>query len=193
MAGNKPPAKSFNWPDMLQTLTNPLSRWFLACAVLAAPLAFSSDGLAQVNDRVTTALPRCPKARTAAPAPQAGQPPGATGNPICQRLEVPASPPSTAAPARAIRPRTSRSAVIRKRRRASRANSTASPQQAKRMGCEFLGLLLAVQPELGAMRSGQQPDPADARQSRPDHHEPRTPAKRRARRRRPREPAPLRA
>ncbi len=75
---------------MLQTLTNPLSRWFLACAVLAAPIAFSSDSLAQVSDRVNDSFAQMPPG---APPPQAGQPPGqlpgpgATGNPICQRLE----------------------------------------------------------------------------------------------------------
>ena len=41
------------------------------------------------------------------------------------------------------------------------------------------------------MRSGQQPDPADARQSGPDHHQPRAAARRRLRRRRARKPAPL--
>ena len=75
---------------MLQTLTNPLSRWFIACAVLAAPIAFSSDSLAQVSDRVNDSFAQMPPG---APPPQVGQPPGqlpgpgATGNPICQRLE----------------------------------------------------------------------------------------------------------
>jgi hypothetical protein len=75
---------------MLQTLTNPLSRWFLACAVLSASFAFSSNGVAQVSDRVNDSFAQMPPG---APPPQAGQPPGqlpgpgATGNPICQRLE----------------------------------------------------------------------------------------------------------
>ena len=58
-------------------------------------------------------------------------------------------------------------------------------------GLRQLGLLLAVQRPVGAVRSGQQPDPADARQSRPDHHQPGAAAQRRHRRRRPRKPAPL--
>lgn len=68
---------------MLQTLTNPLSRWFLACAVLAAPLAFPRDGAAQMNDRVNDSFAQMPPG--AAVPPQAGPP---AGNPICQRLEA---------------------------------------------------------------------------------------------------------
>src|SRR5436190_24060895 len=64
---------------MLKTLTNPLSRWLLACAVLVAATALSTTGFAQAPQGVPPA---------AAP-PQAGQPPAApTGNPICQRLET---------------------------------------------------------------------------------------------------------
>ena len=66
---------------MLQSLTNPLSRWLLACAVLAAPFALSTAGFAQVQ-------PGAPGAAPPPPPPQAGPPPGATGNPICQRLEL---------------------------------------------------------------------------------------------------------
>jgi len=60
---------------MLKTLTNPLSRWFLACTVLAAAAALPDNGFAQAPPGA------------AAPPPQAGPPPGATGNPMCQRLE----------------------------------------------------------------------------------------------------------
>src|SRR5262245_4342118 len=67
---------------MLHTLTNPLSRWLLACALLAVPLALPSQGLAQTNDSFAQMPPG------AAPPPQAGQPPGATGNSFCQRLEM---------------------------------------------------------------------------------------------------------
>jgi len=74
---------------MLQTLTNPLSRWLLACALLAAPLALSSGSLAQSSDSFAQ-MPSgaAPPPPQAAPPGAPGQPPGATGNPICQRLEV---------------------------------------------------------------------------------------------------------
>src|SRR5215813_11215522 len=73
---------------MLQTLTNPLSRWFLACALLAAPVALPGVGFAQTNDSYAQMPPGA-----VPPPPQAGPPgvagqPGASGNPICQRLEV---------------------------------------------------------------------------------------------------------
>ena len=45
-------------------------------------------------------------------------------------------------------------------------------------GLRQFRVLLAVQRPVRAMRSGQHPDPADARQSRPDHHQPRAAARR---------------
>ncbi len=136
MAGNKPPAESFNWPDMLQTLTNSLSRWFLACAMLAAPLAFSSDSLAQVNDRVNDSFAQTPGA--APPPPQAGQPPGATGNPICQRLEGQLATIDRGAgsgdPAKDEQIRKYQEAQTRQQGELDRVVS-----QAKRMGCESSG------------------------------------------------------
>ena len=99
--------------------------------------------------------------------------------------------PSTAAPAPATPPRTNRSAAIRKRRPSSRANSIASRSRPSGWAAKARASSRCSTAELGAMRSGQQPDPADARQSRPDHHQPGAPAQRRHRRRRPRKPAPL--
>ena len=58
-------------------------------------------------------------------------------------------------------------------------------------GLRQFRLLLAVQRPVGAMRTGQQPDPADARQPRSDHHQSGAAAQRRPRRRRTRQPAPL--
>jgi len=115
---------------MLQTLTNPLSRWFLACALLAAPLALPSDGFAQVNDSFAQMPP-------AAPPPQAGQP-GATGNPICQRLEMQLATidrgSGTGDPAKDEQIRRYQDAQMRQQGELDRVT-----QQAKRMGCESSG------------------------------------------------------
>lgn len=117
---------------MLQTLTNPLSRWFLACAVLAAPLAFPSDGVAQVNDRVNDSFAQMPQG---APPPQAGQPPG---NPICQRLEGQLATIDRGAgsgdPVKDEQIRKYQEAQARQQGELDRVVS-----QAKRMGCESSG------------------------------------------------------
>src|SRR5262249_48765589 len=75
---------------MLQTLTNPLSRWVLACALVAAPLVFPGASLAQTTSDSFAQMPpgAAPPPPQAAPPGVAGQQPGASGNPICQRLEV---------------------------------------------------------------------------------------------------------
>ncbi|HKU08467.1 MAG TPA: DUF2865 domain-containing protein [Bradyrhizobium sp.] len=116
---------------MLQTLTNPLSRWFLACALLAAPFTFASDGFAQANDSFAQMPP-------GAPPPQAGQPPGAMGNPMCQRLEMQLATidrgSGTGDPAKDEQIRKYQEAQARQQAELDRVT-----QQAKRMGCESSG------------------------------------------------------
>ena len=116
---------------MLQTLTNPLSRWFLACALLAAPFTFASDVFAQANDSFAQMPP-------GAPPPQAGQPPGAMGNPMCQRLEMQLATidrgSGTGDPAKDEQIRKYQEAQARQQAELDRVT-----QQAKRMGCESSG------------------------------------------------------
>src|SRR5689334_17157268 len=124
---------------MLHTLTNPLCRWFLACALLAAPLALPSDGLAQVNDRANDSFAQMPQAAPPPPPPQAGTPPGgATGNPICQRLEMQLATvdrgSGTGDPAKDEQIRKYQDAQMRQQGELDRVT-----QQAKRMGCESSG------------------------------------------------------
>jgi hypothetical protein len=122
---------------MLQTLTNPLSRWLLACALLAAPLALSDRGLAQVNDkaneRVNDSFAQMPPGA----APQAG-PPGAGGNPICQRLEMQLSTidrgTGTGDPAKDEQIRRYQDSQARQQAELDRVSA-----QAKRMGCDSSG------------------------------------------------------
>src|SRR5438552_7743965 len=119
------------WPDMLQSLTNPLSRWLLACAVLAAPFALSTAGFAQVQ-------PGAPGAAPPPPPPQAGPPPGATGNPICQRLELQLATIDRGAgagdPAKDEQIRRYQEAQARQQAELDRVTA-----QANRMGCESSG------------------------------------------------------
>jgi len=137
---DRPPREIvFLRPDMLQTLTNPLSRWFLACALLAAPLALPSDGFAQVtdkaNDQLNDSFAQMPPG--APPPPQAG-PPGATGNPMCQRLEMQLATidrgSGTGDPAKDEQIRRYQEAQARQQAELDRVT-----QQAKRMGCESSG------------------------------------------------------
>ena len=115
---------------------------------------------------------------------------GAQANPICIRLEGQLATidrgAGTGDPAKDEQIRRYQEAAGQA---AGRTRSRHAAGQAH--GLRKLGLLLAVQRPVGAMRPGQQPDPADARQSRPDHHQPGAAAQRRHRRRRPRKPAPL--
>ncbi|MGQ0685502.1 DUF2865 domain-containing protein [Bradyrhizobium sp.] len=114
------------WPDMLQTLTNPLSRWLLACALLAAPVALPGESAAQVNDSFAQ-MPGGPA--------QAGPPPG---NPMCQRLEMQLSTidrgTGTGDPAKDEQIRRYQDAQARQQAELDRVTS-----QAKRMGCESSG------------------------------------------------------
>jgi Protein of unknown function (DUF2865) len=120
---------------MLQTLTNPLSRWLLACALVAGILAPASDSFAQVNDSFAQ-MP--PGAAPPPPPPQAGPPPGATGNPICQRLEVQLATIDRGAgagdPAKDEQIRRYQEAQARQQAELDRVT-----QQANRMGCESSG------------------------------------------------------
>lgn len=119
---------------MLQTLTNPLSRWFLACALLAAPIALPSESFAQANDDSFAQMP--PGA--APPPPQQAGPPGASGNPVCQRLEVQLATidrgSGTGDPAKDEQVRRYQEAQARQQAELDRLT-----QQAKRMGCESSG------------------------------------------------------
>jgi hypothetical protein len=121
---------------MLHTLTNPLSRWLLACALLAAPLALPSDGSAQTNDSFAQMPPGAAPAPP--PPPQAGQPPGAAGNPICQRLEVQLATIDRGAgsgdPAKDEQIRRYQDAQARQQGELDRVTS-----QARRMGCDSSG------------------------------------------------------
>lgn len=114
---------------MLQTLTNPLSRWLLACALLAAPLALPCSGFAQTSDSFAQMPPGAP--------PQAG-PPGAAGNPMCQRLEMQLATiergTGTGDPAKDEQIRRYQDAQARQQAELDRVTS-----QAKRMGCESSG------------------------------------------------------
>ena len=120
---------------MLQTLTNPLARWFLACA-LAAPLALPRDGFAQANDRVNDSFGQMPPG--AAAPPQAGQPAPPPGNPICQRLEMQLATidrgSGSGDPAKDEQIRRYQDAQMRQQGELDRVT-----QQAKRMGCESSG------------------------------------------------------
>jgi len=113
---------------MLKTLTNLLSRWFLACTVLAAAAALPIDGFAQVS----------PGAAPPTPPPQAGPPPGATGNPMCQRLEGQLATIDRGAgsgdPAKDEQIRRYQEAQARQQGELDRVTS-----QAKRMGCDSSG------------------------------------------------------
>jgi hypothetical protein len=119
---------------MLQTLTNPLSRWFLACALLAAPIALPGESFAQANDDSFAQMP--PGA--APPPPQQAGPPGASGNPVCQRLEVQLATidrgSGTGDPAKDEQVRRYQEAQARQQAELDRLT-----QQAKRMGCESSG------------------------------------------------------
>jgi hypothetical protein len=118
---------------MLQTLTNPLSRWLLACVLLAAPVALSPEAFAQANG----SFAQMPQG-AAPPPPQAGPPPGATGNPMCQRLEMQLATidrgAGTGDPAKDEQIRRYQDAQARQQAELDRLT-----QQAKRMGCESSG------------------------------------------------------
>ena len=105
---------------MLHKLTNLLSRWPLACAGLAALLAISAEGFAQMPG---------------GPPPQAGPPPG---NPVCQRLEMQLSTidrgTGTGDPAKDEQIRKYQEAQARQQGELDRVTS-----QAKRMGCDSSG------------------------------------------------------
>src|SRR5437868_14732416 len=110
---------------MLQTLTTSLSRWLLACAVLFGSAAFATSGLAQTP---TGAVPPPP------PPPQQG----ATGNPMCQRLEAQLATIDRGAgsgdPAKDEQIRKYQEAATQQQAQLDRVTA-----QAARMGCESSG------------------------------------------------------
>src|SRR5689334_25048479 len=123
---------------MLQTPENPLSRWFLACALLAGSCTLASNGFAQGSDRVNDSFNQMPQgAPPQAAPPQAGQP-GASGNPMCQRLEGQLATidrgAGTGDPAKDEQIRRYQEAQSRQQGELDRVVA-----QAKRMGCESSG------------------------------------------------------
>jgi hypothetical protein len=109
---------------MLQTLTSSPSRWLLACAVLCCSAALATGALAQTPPG---AVPPPP------PPPQQG----ATGNPMCQRLEVQLATidrGDSGDPAKDEQIRRYQDAASRQQGELDRVTS-----QAKRMGCDSSG------------------------------------------------------
>jgi hypothetical protein len=108
---------------MLQTLTKSFSRWLLACAVLIGSIALGTDGFAQT-----------PPGAVPPPPPQQG----ATGNPMCQRLEAQLASIDRGAgggdPAKEEQIRRYQEAQTQQQAQLDRVTS-----QAKRMGCESSG------------------------------------------------------
>jgi uncharacterized protein DUF2865 len=109
---------------MLQTLTSSPSRWLLACAVLFCSAALAIDAFAQTPPG---AVPPPP------PPPQQG----ATGNPMCQRLETQLATidrGDSGDPAKDEQIRRYQDAASRQQGELDRVTS-----QAKRMGCDSSG------------------------------------------------------
>ena len=163
---------------MPETLITPFSRWILAGVALIGACALSVDASAQMNPP--------------APVPPQGVPGAAPGaapvNPMCPRLEAQLATIDRGG----SRPGQGRSDPPLpgcRDQAAGRARPGHVAGQAH--GLRQFRVFLAVLRPVGAMRSGQQPDPADAGQSGPDHLQPGAAAQRRPRRRRSRKPAPL--
>ena len=105
------------WPDMLESLIGPLSRWILACAVLFGAVALSVDASAQVN-----------------PGPPQQ---GAAVNPMCPRLEAQLATIDRGGggdPAKEEQIRRYQDAATKQQSELDRVTS-----QAKRMGCDSSG------------------------------------------------------
>jgi hypothetical protein len=115
---------------MLQTLTKSFSRWLLACAVLIGSTAVGIDGYAQTPPGAVPPPPPSP--------PQQGAQQGATGNPMCQRLEVQLATidrgTGSGDPAKDEQIRRYQEAQSQQQAQLDRVIS-----QAKRMGCESSG------------------------------------------------------
>jgi len=110
---------------MLQTLTTPFSRWLLSCTVLFCSAALATGAFAQTPPG---AMPPPP------PPPQQG----ATGNPMCQRLEAQLATIDRGAdsgdPAKDEQIRRYQDAASRQQAELDRVTS-----QARRMGCDSSG------------------------------------------------------
>jgi hypothetical protein len=107
----------FQWPDMPETLITPFSRCVLVCAVLLGSVALSAGASAQM------------------PAP-AAQPPGASVNPMCPRLEAQLATIDRGGgdPARDDQIRRYQDAASKQQSELDRVTL-----QAKRMGCDSSG------------------------------------------------------
>src|SRR3954470_4670793 len=109
---------------MLQTLTSPFSRRLLACAVLFCSAALATGAFAQT-----------PPGAMPPPPPQPQQ--GATGNPMCQRLEAQLATidrGDSGDPAKDEQIRRYQDAASRQQGELDRVSS-----QARRMGCDSSG------------------------------------------------------
>src|SRR5258705_2967215 len=110
---------------MLQTLTTPFFRWLLAGAVLFCSAALAPAAFAQT-----------PPGAVPPPAPPPQQ--GASGNPMCQRLEAQLATIDRGAdsgdPAKEERSRRYKDAASRQQTELDRVTS-----QARRMGCDSSG------------------------------------------------------
>ena len=121
-----------------------------------------------------------------APPPPQGAPPV---NPMCPRLEAQLATIDRGGSGDPAKDEQIRRYQDAAGQAAGRTRSRHLAGQAH--GLRQFRIFLAVHRPVGAMRSGQQPDSADAGQSRSDHHQPRAAARRRFRRRRSRQSAPL--
>ena len=139
---------------MPETLITPFAKWILACAVLLGVVAPGVDAWAQMN-------PNAPPPGQAAPA-----------NPMCPRLEAQLASidrgGSSGDPAKDDQIRRYQDAATKQQSELDRVTS-----QAKRQGCDSSGFFSLFSRPIGAMRPGQQPNSADAGQSRSDHQQPR--------------------
>ena len=112
-------AVSLSWPDMLEQLTTPLSRWILAAAVLFGVAALGVDASAQIN-------PGAPPSQ------------GAPVNPVCPRLEAQLATidrgGGSGDPAKEEQLRRYGDAQAKQQAELDRVTS-----QAKRMGCDSSG------------------------------------------------------
>jgi hypothetical protein len=110
---------------MLQTLTTPFSRWLLSCTVLFCSAALAVGAFAQT-----------PPGAVPPPPPPSQQ--GATGNPMCQRLEAQLATIDRGAdsgdPAKDEQIRRYQDAASRQQAELDRVTS-----QARRMGCDSSG------------------------------------------------------
>src|ERR1700724_4850729 len=109
------------WPNMLETLITPFSRWILPCAALFGAAVLSVDASAQMSQ---------------APPPPPPQQQGAPVNPMCPRLEAQLASIDRGGgdPAKDEQIRRYQDAASKQQAELDRITS-----QAKRMGCDSSG------------------------------------------------------